>query len=233
VSPKANDLFDALGQGVRERLRTYADLVDLGKGRVLSEAGDAPRHVFLPMNGMISLVAATEEGQTLEVARVGRDGFIGVPVVLGGQTYPCQVIVQIECASIRIRADAFAREFHRGDELHAIALTYVNRLIQQLVQSTICHSFHPLPRRLIRWLLLTRDCVQSDTIELTQEFIARMLGVSRPKLSQAFVDLERRQLIHQGYGRIHLIDTLGLQQSSCDCYRAPSDHKPRSGRRVR
>lgn len=218
--PKANRLFDALSADGRERLRPYADLVDLSKGRVLCEAGEVPRYAFFPLNGMVSLLASTDEGQAVEVAMVGRDGFVGVPILLDVRASPYQVVVQIECTAIRVRADAVAREFRRREELHTIALTYIHGLIQELVQSAVCLSFHTITQPLCRWLLVSRDCVQSNTIELTQEFVAQMLGVSRPKVSRALVILEEKRLIHQGHGRIHIVDAVGLERSSCPCHHA-------------
>lgn len=232
--PNANRLFDALGPAARERLRPHVDLVNLTKGRVLYEPGDAPRHAFFPLDGMIALLALTDEGQALELAIVGHDGFVGVPIVLNVRSSPYQVMVQVSCAAYRVNADAFASEFQRREELHAIALTYVHGLILQLVQSAVCHSFHSLTPRLCRWLLVSRACVQSNTIELTQECIAHMLGVSRPKVSHALVGLEGKRLIHQGHGRIHIVDAQGLARSSCECYRAPTDRQePQPLRHVR
>ena len=149
VVPNANRLFDALGPAARERLRPHVDLVNLTQGRVLSEPGDAPRYAFFPLDGMISLLASTEEGQALEVAMVGDDGFVGVPIVLNVRSSPYQVMVQVSSAAYRVHADAFAREFQRGEELHAIALTYVHGLMLQFVQSATCGR-RSLIRRCVR-----------------------------------------------------------------------------------
>ena len=201
---------------------------------MLSEPGDAPRYAFFPLDGMISLLASTEEGQALEVEMVGDDGFVGVPIVLNVRSSPYHVMVQVSSAAYRVHADAFAREFQRGGELHAIALTYVHGLMLQFVQSAICHSFHSLTPRLCRWLLVIRRCVHSNTIELTQECIAHMLGGSRPKVSHALVALEEKKLIHQGHGRIHIVDAQGLARSSCECYRGATDRQePQPLRHVR
>ena len=220
-----NRLFDTLGPIARERLRPYVETVSLTKGRVLAEPGDAPRYAFFPMEGMISLLALTDSGQALEVAMVGHDGFVGVPAVLNVRSAPYQATVQVSGAAHRINAEALSREFQRGEELHAIVLTYVQTLIGQLIQSAVCHRFHALPERLCRWLLVSRACVRSNTIELTQESIAQMLGVSRPKVSQALVALEQQKLIHQGHGRIHVVDAPRLERSSCECYGADLERR--------
>jgi CRP-like cAMP-binding protein len=212
-------LFDQLSVPARERLRPYVELVHLTKGRILHDIDERPHHAFLPLEGMVSLMPVTDEGDTFEVATVCNDGFVGIPIVLNGQPAPYQAVVQIPGAAFRINGEAFLREFRRGDELQSLALAYVGDVMRQVVQSTICLSFHPMVPRLSRWLLVSRDCLRSSTIELTQEFIAQRLGLSRPKISQALMTLEQRQLIHQGHGRIHIVDPKGLESLSCDCYR--------------
>src|SRR6185503_7670274 len=117
---------------------------------------------------------------------------------------PFQVLVPIEGTAFRMNADAFVHEFNRGEHLQAVTLTYAHAVMEQVVTSAVCHTFHTLTQRLCRWLLVSRDCVQSDTIGLTQEFIANMLGVSRPKVSETLVTLEHRNTVHQGHGRIHI-----------------------------
>jgi CRP-like cAMP-binding protein len=218
--PRANRVFESLGPATRERLRPHVEVVTLTKGHVLCEPGDVARHAYFPLDGMISLFGITEDGHTLEVATAGSDGFVGVPLALNGSASPYQVMVQMPGGAHRVRADAFIRECHRCEELQSISLTYASYVLQQIVQSAVCHAFHPLTQRICRWLLASRDCAHSNTIELTQEFVAQILGVSRPKVSQSLVTLESRRLIHQGHGRIHIIDPRGLQQGSCVCYRS-------------
>ena len=186
---------------------------------MLCELGGASRYAFFPLDGMISLLASTDDGEGLEVATVSDDGFVGVPLVLNVFESPYEAIVQVSCAAHRIRADAFAREFQRGEDLQALVLAYIHGLMGQLVAWSVCRSFHSLTQRLCRWLLINRDCLSSNTIELTQEFIAQRLGASRPKVSQALAALEQRQFIIRGHGRIHIVNSQGLERSSCECYR--------------
>jgi CRP-like cAMP-binding protein len=224
VMAGANRLFDSLGPATRERLRPHIELVRLDRSRVLCEPGDIQRYAYFPRDGMISLLGITEEGQTLEVATAGRDGLVGVPLALNGTASPYQVVVQMPGTAHRVRAEAFVRECHRCEDLHALSLTYASQVLQQVVQSAVCHTFHSLTQRACRWLLVARDCVQANTFELTQELIAQMLGVSRPRVSHALVSLEGRGLIHQGRARIHIVDPRGLQRASCSCYRPAQNH---------
>jgi CRP-like cAMP-binding protein len=218
--PRANRLFESLGSATKARLRPYTELVHLAKGRVLSEPGDPPRYAYFPLDGLIALLGITEDGRALEVATAGADGLVGTPLALNGGTSPYQVMVHLPGAAQRIRGDAFARECQRCEDLSALALTYAHREMQQVVEASVCHAFHPLPQRVCRWLLVSRDCVHANTIALTQESIAHALGVSRSKLSQALGALEARHLILQGHGRIHILDPHGVQAASCPCYQS-------------
>jgi CRP-like cAMP-binding protein len=217
--PSTNRLFDRLSAAARERLRPHTELVHLSRGRVLHDIGEPPRHAFLLVDGMVSLMPFTDDGNTFEVATVCNDGFVGLSIVLAGTPAPYQAIVQLPGAAYRINGEAFHREFRRGEDLQSLVLASVDDVLRQVVQSAICLSFHTMLPRLSRWLLVSRDCTRSNTIELTQEFIAHRLGLSRPKISQALVTLEQRHLIHQGHGRIHIVDPKGLEAVSCDCYR--------------
>jgi CRP-like cAMP-binding protein len=217
--PSTNRLFDRLSAAARERLRPHTELVRLSRGRVLHDIGEPPRHAFLLLDGMVSLMPFTEDGNTLEVATVCNDGFVGLSLVLAGSPSLYQAIVQLPGDAYRINGDAFHREFRRGEDLQSLVLASVDDVLRQVVQSAICLSFHTMVPRLSRWLLVSRDCTRSNTIELTQEVIAHTLGLSRPKISHALVTLEQRHLIHQGHGRIHIVDPKGLEAISCDCYR--------------
>jgi CRP-like cAMP-binding protein len=226
VMPRANRLFDSLGPATRERLRSHVDLVTVERGRVLCQPGDVPRHAYFPLDGMISLLGLTEDGHTLEVATAGADGFVGVTLALNGASSPYQVMVQMTGAAHRVRAEAFIRECHRFEDLQAMSLSYASHVLAHVTQSAVCHAFHPVMQRVCRWLLMTRDCAHTNSFELTQECVAHMLGVSRPKVSHALVSLEGRGLIHQGRGRIHIVDPKGLRVASCRCYRPSHDQIP-------
>jgi len=220
VDHLANRLFESFTAETREHLRQGAHLVHLTRGQVLYEPGERVRFAYFPTSGMLSLLAITQAAETLEIAIVGATGFAGVPIILPPYTAPYEVMVQIPASAWRVPADVVAREFERSPAMRAALLGYIHGLLRELTQSAVCHRFHSLNQRLCRWLLVSRDCVQSDTIELTQEFIAHMLGSSRPKVSLALVALEDRQLIRQRHGRIDIKNPKALELTSCECYRA-------------
>ena len=224
--PRTNRLFESLGPATRERLRPHLDIVSLEKGRILCELGDTPRFAYFPLDGMLSFVGLTEDGHALQLATAGSDGLVGTPLLHDGMASPYQVLVQIAGTTQRVRGDAFVRECRRCEDLLTTVLAYAGRVSHEVVRSAMCHAFHALPQRVCRSLLVTRDYAHANTIELTQEVLAHMLGVSRSKVSRALATLEARRWIHQGHGRIHIVDLKGLQAGSCGCYRAAARDIP-------
>ncbi|MGH7655972.1 MAG: Crp/Fnr family transcriptional regulator, partial [Gemmatimonadaceae bacterium] len=169
----------------------------LPAGRILYDIGDTVRYAYFPTNGMVSLLSSTREGATVEVAMVGRNGLVGLPILWRANTSPYQVLVQIACDAYRLRSDIFRTEFRRDGTLQEAVLEHLHGVLVQLSQSSACHRFHSAPARLSRWLLISRDCVQSNTIELSQEFFARMLGIHRKRVSSAALTLQARGAIRQ------------------------------------
>ena len=208
-----NRLLDGLSERTRERLQPYLQLTHLRAGRVLEEPGEPVRYLYFPSAGLLSCVGVTLRGETLEVAVIGNDGCSAISLAA-----PHRLVVPLASAAYRVSADVVGREIQRSDDVRLSLSDWSSNVIAQCTQSAICVAFHPLVQRLSRWLLTARDQARSNTLELTQEFVAQMLGVSRPKVSQALMVLETRALIHQGLGRIHLIDRPGLQTLACECY---------------
>jgi CRP-like cAMP-binding protein len=225
-SPSVNRLFESLSPQTRARLRPYIHTVHLEKGRTIYDVGTPVAHVFFPVRGMVALLATTEDAEAIEVAMVGADGIIGVPPLWPENTSPYEVVVQASCDAHRLSTEALLHEFKRGDDLQRMMLAYVDGLVRQLVQSAVCQSHHSLAQRLCRWLLSMRDGLGSDTIELTQESIAHMLGLSRPRVSVALTNLEEKQLIRQRHGRLRIVNPRGLEACSCECHRVLRDHTP-------
>lgn len=218
-----NRLFTSLAPATRERLRPYTHSVHLAKGRRLYDLGSPISYVFFPLNGMIALFATTETADDISVALVGADGVVGVPPIVPAHGSPYAAAVEVPSEAYRVHAEAIWREFGRGEDLRAVMLASVDGLVRELVQAAVCHSAHALPHRVCRWLLMIRDCVHADTIDLTQEAIAHMLGATRPKVSVALASLEDQQLIRQWHGRLRILNPRGLALCSCECYRVLRD----------
>jgi CRP-like cAMP-binding protein len=218
-----NRILDALSTPSRERLQPHLELQRLMRGRQLLDAGDPIRHAYFPVNGGISLLGLTDSGGSVELAAIGAEGFANTLLVLGASSTPHRLLVPVASNAYRISADVIRRESQRSPDFQQLVLRCVNELLLQLTQSAICLTFHTLLQRISGWLLACSERIRATTIELTHELVAQILGVSRPRVSEALTTLESRRLIHQGLGRIHIVNRVGLKGVACDCHRGPAD----------
>ncbi len=168
---------------------------------------------------MGSLLAITESGATVEIAMVGNEGMLGLPVVLRSHTTPYRIMIQMPGDAMRIKAEAILAEFKRGGELQDLLLSYTQALITQISQSAVCNRFHTMEKRLCRWLLIAHDRVDGDTFHLTQEIISYMMGAPRTGVTMAAGTLQDAGLIRYKRGKITILDRTGLEESACECYR--------------
>jgi len=167
-----NQLLAALPGEEYQRLVPHLEPILLPLGEVLYEPGEPISYVYFPNQSVISLVNILQDGAMVEVGMVGREGMVGVPVFMGGNTTTNQAMVQIADGALRMKAEVLKAEFNRGGMLQTLLLRYMQALFTQVSQSAVCNRRHKLEERLARWLLLVQDCVQSDKLLLTQEFIA-------------------------------------------------------------
>lgn len=215
----SNRLLTALPSAEYERLAPHLELARLTPGKILYHAGDVVRHAYFPKGGMICLLSTTEDGRTIEVGMIGSEGMAGIPIILRSGVAPYQVMVQLAGNALRISGNALREEFNRGGRLQDLLLRYTHTLLTQIAQSAACNSFHTVEQRLCRWLLVSRDRVQTETVHLTQEFLAHMLGVQRTSVTAVASALQREGLIRYGRGKVTILDRRGLEVASCECYR--------------
>ena len=213
-----NRLLAALPRQEYERLAPHLEPTHLPRGKTIALTGDTLRYAYFPNNGMISLLSTSGGGEAIEVAMVGSEGFVGVPIILKVGVTPYWSMVQIQADAMRISASALGKEFDRGEQLHDLLLQYTHSLLAHVTQSAVCNRFHTVQERLCRWLLLSRDRVKSDTINLTQEFISQMLGTARTGVTMAAVPLQDAGLIRYRRGKITILDREGLESVACECY---------------
>ncbi len=205
------------------RVLPHLKSVHLEKGEIIYMAGDTIRYVYFPVSGLLSLLSTTETGSTVEVAMVGNEGVVGLPVILKKGMIPYEVTVQVTTDAFRIKAEVLQQEFDKGERLQELMLRYVGVLIAQISQSSICNRFHTLEEALSRWLLTARDRVNSDTLNLTQEIISNALGVPRTGVTMAAGSFQRAGLIRYSRGKIVILDGARLEANSCECYRIIHD----------
>jgi CRP-like cAMP-binding protein len=215
---RKNRLLAALPYHEYERLAPHLEPTHLPRGKTIALTGETLRYAYFPTNGMISLLSTSGGGEAIEVAMVGSEDFLGVPVILKVGVTPYWSVVQIQADAMRISAAALSREFDRGEQLHTLLLKYTHSLLTHVSQSAVCNRFHTVQERLCRWLLLSRDRVKSDTINLTQESISQMLGTARTGVTMAAVPLQDAGLIRYRRGKITILDREGLESVACECY---------------
>jgi CRP-like cAMP-binding protein len=214
----ANQVLATLSPRDYRRLETRFELVKLDFGQVLYEPGKAIRHVYFPIDCLISLLTAVDKRRTLEVGMVGNEGMAGMPFILGMGVSGVRAIVQGEGNALRMGSAPFRTEFNRNAPLQEALYRYTYALMAQISQTAACNRFHEAEARLARWLLMTRDRVESDEFPLTHEFLAHMLGLRREGITEAASALKRRKLITYARGKIQILDVKGLKAASCSCY---------------
>lgn len=192
-------------------------------GDVLYEPGQTVRHVYFPLDCLLSLLAVAEGRMTLEVGSVGREGMIGAPVVLGHELAQVRAVVQRAGRAVRIDAGEFRLVYARMEPLQRLLHRYTDTLLAQAIQIAVCSRFHVLEARLARSLLITRDRLQSDKFHLTHEFLAHALGVRRVGVTKAASALQNQKLISYSRGNIEILDAAGLEAVSCRCYELVKD----------
>ena len=220
--PVAGPATNALLISIPRRARSiFAQLepVSLTFGDILYDAKPI-RHVYFPLDCLVSLLAPLKGHLSVEVGLVGNEGMVGVPLALGLPTSPVQAIVQGSGTALRLSAATFVRELKRCQPLQRAVNRYIYLLMGQLTQTAACNAFHSIEARFARWMLMTRDRIHSDELELTHEFLARMLGVRRVGVTVAAGNMQRRGLITYSRGRIVIVDPDKLAKTACECYGA-------------
>lgn len=216
--PRQNHLLAALSETEYQRLVPNLELVSLPLHKVIYEPGEPITHVYFPHQALVSLVSLMEDGSTVEVGLVGKEGMVGLPVIWGGDTTTTRAFVQVADSGTRMKASLLKIEFDRGDQLQTLLLRYMQALHTQVSQLAACNRLHMIERRLARWLLSVHDRMQKDEFPLTQESIGQMLGTRRAGVSEAAGVLSQAGIIRYTRGKITIIDRPKLEASACECY---------------
>lgn len=217
ASEGENRILTALPSDERQQLFGLVRNVALPVKTVLFEPGAPIDALYFPTNGVISLVTPLHDGAIVEVATIGNEGIVGVPLVpLGGLAV--RAISQVTGHSLRIDSAAFLRLFERLSGLQALVDKYTQALFGQISQAAACNRLHSSEERLSRWLLMSHDRVGSDQFMITQEFLGQMLGARRSTVSVSAGILQRAGLIRYVRGNVTIVDRAGLEAVSCECY---------------
>lgn len=225
--PARNQILAALPDVVWHRLERFLEPFELVTGDVLNEPGNRLRYAYFPEEGVISVVNVLQEGQSIEVGNIGREGASGVSSLLGTDLVPFREVVQIPGSALRLRTTDLADEAQADGPLRKLLLRYYVAFTSQVMQSVACAGLHSVDQRCCRWMLTTHDRVDSNQFALTHEFLAFMLGTRRTSVSQVMKKMQDRGLIKYRRGQITILDRRGLEHHSCECYRAVADVYPR------
>ena len=220
---RSNRLLSALTNDDFSRLKPHLAVVELVQKERVFEGGAPAEHVYFPHEGVISIVATDADGGAVEVATVGREGMTGIALVLGSDTMASDAMVQVSGRGSRMDAGAFREAVEASATLRQQMLRYVLAVLTQVSQNAACNQLHHINTRCARWLLTAHDRVAGDSYALTQEYLAMMLGVTRPSVSAAAAALQKAGLIRYSRGVITILDRVGLEAASCECYRIIED----------
>lgn len=216
--PVANQLLAALTNQEYQRLRPHLEEFTLSFGEILYEPGQLIRHIYFPNHGIVSLLSMVEQRSTLEVGVVGNEGMVGISIFLGAPNSLNRALVQGAGTAMRMTAQAFRKHIGHNGPLPDLLRRYTHSLLAQISQTAVCNRFHKVDARLARWLLMTHDRLESDEFRMTQQFLSDMLGVRREGVTDAARTLQHAKLIRYVRGQITILNRVGLEANSCQCY---------------
>jgi CRP-like cAMP-binding protein len=216
--PLDNKLLASLPRGDFERLLPHLTTVALQQGMVLMESGDEVDQIYFPISGMLSLLAVLRDGKAIETATVGREGVVGAMAGLGLYKSLVRVVVQMPLACTKIAATHFRTVAAISDPVRNLAIRYNEVLLSQARVTAACNALHSIEARFCRWLLQCADRAGSETVPLTQEFLAEMLGVRRTSVTEVASKVQSAGAIAYSRGVINILDRSALMRMSCECY---------------
>lgn len=212
-----NRLLARLPDEELELLRPLLQHTPLPVSMTIHEASEPITQVYFVCSGVISMVADLHDG-CVEIGTVGREGFAGLPIVLGADTLPSRAFVQVPGDALRMTADDLRRVMEESPAIRRLLLRYALALFDQAALTAACNRLHSLEERCARWLLMTHDRVDGDLLPLKQQFLAEMLGVHRPAVTVAAGALQRAGMIRYSRGKVRVVDRPALEAAACECY---------------
>lgn len=224
-----NRLLATLDAATRGALAPLFERVPMAVRATVYEDRQPFEHAYFPVDGVLSMIAVVEGApdSMIEVATVGNEGMVGLPIFLGAEVTPGRAFAQVPGESLRIGAADLRGALARHPELGRVLHRYTQSLLVQVSQSTGCNRVHAPATRCARWILMTDDRVAGPTFDLTQEFLGQMLGERRPAVNEAASALQRDGLIRYVRGRMTVVDRPGLERAACGCYRIIRDEYAR------
>jgi CRP-like cAMP-binding protein len=219
AAPHGNRLLSGLPPKEWRRLLPHLRLVPLPLKQVLYEVRSPIDYAYFPNRGVVSALTVMEDGRAIEVATIGDEGMVGLPLLVGARSSPNRMIVQVPGEALRMAADVLQEEVGRDSSLRRLLVLYHTAFLAQVSQAVACNGLHSVHQRCCRWLLMTQDRAHSDVFPMTHEFLAEMLGVRRSTVSEVLEPFQEQGLIRYSRGKCTVLNRKGLKAGSCECYR--------------
>jgi CRP-like cAMP-binding protein len=216
---QGNRILAALPRIALERILPDLELRAFEMREVVQPRKQPLHQVIFPLSGVASMITMGDSGDSVEVATIGCEGIVGLSLFLGGTAAALEVFFQVPGEGLCLPAAEFERHVEREPSFLRALLLYTQALLTQVAQSSACNQHHTIVKRCARWLLQTHDRVKGDVFPLTHEFLGLMLGVRRASVTETAAVLQERELIRYRRGMITVLDRVGLEKASCDCYR--------------
>ena len=223
MSLTGNRLIDSLSEALAAELIAASRTMELPLRTMLGSSGEVPTYGYFLTEGAASIVVVMAEGGSSEVGMIGNEGLIGASALLGPSAIDADTFIQIEGKGLRVPMKLLRVMFEESIELRQAIMQYVQCNINTTGQISACNRLHEAEERLARWLLTAADLTQSETLGLTQEFLAQMLGSQRTTVALVAGLLQRAGLIQYSRGKVRILNREGLESAACDCYRVTHD----------
>ncbi|HKU66299.1 MAG TPA: Crp/Fnr family transcriptional regulator [Candidatus Baltobacteraceae bacterium] len=216
-----NLLLAVVPETERRRIEPYCERVELPPRARLCAPDEPPPYAYFPLNGVCSSLVHAQNGEAVEVGLIGREGMVGLSLVLGEAANPFEIIVQVRGSALRIERNVFvSRVLQTGHSFCDALLKYTNLYLATVAQTAVCNRVHRIEQRLARWLLEVSDRADTNVLPMTHEVLALMLGAYRPSITNALKVLQERGIVQVGRGRLTILDENRLEAEACECHQA-------------
>jgi CRP-like cAMP-binding protein len=215
---RSNQLLGALEPASRGRIGPHLEPIQLKLGKVVCEAGGLLKHAYFPEGSVLSLLTVLENGSAVETANIGREGAFGLFAAMYSRVSFNRCIVQLDGRTVRCPIELLQSEFKSSEHVRDLFVSYSETLLSQVQQSVACNALHSTEERMCRWLLMMHDRAEGESLTYTHEFLANILGANRKSVTLAAQSMQAAGLISYHRGTIQVVDRVGLEKASCECY---------------
>lgn len=220
---QSNQILSALPQKEYQSLNAFLQPVQLSLNQVLSEPNQPIKSLYFPTLGIVSLISIMEDGSTTEIGLIGKEGMVGTPQFLGEGMLNSQALVQVEGTAMRIDLEVLYEEYQQCQILQKLLQRYSLKLFNQVSQCAACNNHHSVKQRIARWLLMIDDRSKDKTLLITQQLLARMLGVRRTGVTEVAKEIQQQGIIDYYRGKLRILDRQALEKVACECYQVLKD----------